>query len=73
MSRPCKFLDLKTKQCTVYKERFIKQPRCQQLYVVLDEEQQPGSCGYVEELKRQGKPYKDPIIVHNFEDIRNPE
>ncbi len=70
MSAPCKFLDLKTKECIVYKERFIKQPKCMQLYEVLDAEYQPSTCGYVEELKEKGKEYKDPIIVNNLDDVK---
>lgn len=63
MSRPCKYLDTKTNLCTVYEDRLEAQPHCRKLWEVLEKEAMPGSCAYVEQIKKEGKSYKDPIIV----------
>jgi uncharacterized cysteine cluster protein YcgN (CxxCxxCC family) len=67
MSRPCKYLDTKTNLCTIYEDRLELQPYCKELYVVLESESMPSTCGYVEELKKEGKAYKDPVIVEKWD------
>ncbi len=67
MSKPCEYLDKETNLCTVYEKRRQVQPYCQLLHVVLEEELMPGTCAYVKELKQEGQPYKDPIVVSNLD------
>ena len=44
---PCEFLDVKTRQCTVYPERFRKQPRCSTAEDSAKANSLPGDCPYV--------------------------
>ncbi len=44
---PCEFLDSKTNLCTVYPDRFVKQPRCASAEDSLAAGALPGDCPYV--------------------------
>lgn len=44
---PCPFLDTETNTCTVYAERFTKQPRCSSAEDSAKANSLPGDCPYV--------------------------
>ncbi len=44
---PCKFLDTETNECTVYEERFIKQPLCTTAAASAESCTLPDDCPYV--------------------------
>ena len=48
----CEFLDPKTNMCTVYADRFVKNPACQSLEVGLSEGSMSQDCAYVSLLKK---------------------
>ncbi len=44
---PCQFLDCATNACSVYPERFVKQPRCSSAEDSVKANTLPGDCPYV--------------------------
>lgn len=44
---PCPFLDVETNLCTVYPERFVKQPRCASAEDSVNGNTLPDDCPYV--------------------------
>lgn len=44
---PCPFLDIETNLCTIYPERFEKQPRCSSAEDSVKANSLPGTCPYV--------------------------
>ena len=49
-SIPCKFLDTKSKLCTVYKDRFEKNPDCHSMISLAKKDAAPPKCHYIEKL-----------------------
>ena len=47
---PCKFLDTKTKLCTVYKDRFEKNPYCNSMTHLAKDDGCPPECLYKDHL-----------------------
>lgn len=53
LAKPCGFLDSCDNRCTIYSDRFNKNPHCKKinLYQALFNPYLPGSCGYVMRLR----------------------
>jgi uncharacterized cysteine cluster protein YcgN (CxxCxxCC family) len=54
---PCRFLDVKTKQCTVYDRRFDVCPTCKKvnIFKALFSPYLPESCAYVQKFRKMRK------------------
>jgi uncharacterized cysteine cluster protein YcgN (CxxCxxCC family) len=57
----CPFLDLNTKLCTVYKDRFKKNPECLSIKDAIRIKALPNDCPYVEGLEG----YQGPIWIED--------
>lgn len=53
----CRFLDEKSKLCTIYKERFKKNPKCLTVEQAIAIRALPRDCPYVQNIKN----YKAPL------------
>ncbi|MCA9323010.1 MAG: hypothetical protein KDB53_19875 [Planctomycetes bacterium] len=47
----CRFLDLKTKQCTVYEDRFVAEPDCSGVEAGIKVGIFPSDCPYVKDIE----------------------
>ena len=55
----CKFLDTKTKLCTIFKDRFKKNPNCLTIEEAIRIRALPDECPYVKDKKG----YRGPIWI----------
>lgn len=58
---PCEFLDTTTNLCTVYPERFAKQPLCSSAEASVLAGALPGDCPYVGGVSD----YQDPLLLRD--------
>lgn len=58
--RPCEFLDQDTGLCTVFNERFIRQPRCASMQVLREHGGVPDGCNYKDDNFKYKK-----VVIHD--------
>lgn len=63
---PCEFLDPATNMCTVYPERFIRQPLCCNIDVAIANNAQPNECPYVGGNSK----YDAPLLISEHPEYR---
>jgi hypothetical protein len=63
-SVPCKYLDEKTKLCTIYNERHTLHPNCLSVQAAIERRAFPADCPYVKNIKD----YKAPLFASDFEE-----
>jgi len=70
LSRPCSWLDVETRLCTVYENRFEVNPRCRRITVprALFAAYLPPSCGYVRTFRPGLLPPPRVVLVETTED-----
>lgn len=54
--RHCEFLDVKTNLCTIYKDRFKKNPKCLAIEEAIKIKALPDNCPYVKDLDNYNGP-----------------
>lgn len=63
---PCEFLDLETHTCTVYPQRFFKQPLCSSIEIAVAGNAQPDDCPYV----GGNSNYRTPLLLDDHPEYR---
>lgn len=67
-NHPCKHLDLKTKKCLIYNERFSKRRECLTAIEGLTLAALPEGCLYIKKYGNNNTPFKINYIPENISD-----